>query len=223
MNILIVYAHAEPTSLTSSLKNAAISTFSSMGHVVVESDLYALGFHPVAGKYDFTTLEGHHYDYMLEQKHATENGWGYSPDIVSEMQKIQEAELIIFYTPIWWFSVPAILKGWFDRVLNMGFAWDGGKIYESGMLRGKQAMMVGVAGGPEEFYQPLGKHKATLKQILHPIHHGTLAFCGMDVLEPFFVYSSMNKAPAEYEALLDLHRQEMAIAVTSPRYMSKYR
>jgi NAD(P)H dehydrogenase (quinone) len=159
---------------------------------------------------------------LLCVRHASDNDWGYSPDIVSEMQKIQAADLIIFYTPIWWFSVPAIMKGWFDRVLNMGFAWDGGKIYEAGLLRGKQAMIVGLAGGPEEYYQPLGKHRATLKQILHPIHHGTFAFCGLDVLEPFLVYSSMSKTPQEYSAIIESHRGFVTQAVTNPRFLSKY-
>jgi NAD(P)H dehydrogenase (quinone) len=222
MNILVVYAHHEPTSLTASLKNAGVSTMTSAGHTVVESDLYGMGFHPVAGKYDFTTLREEHFSYLLEQKHASEAEWAFSPDIVSEMQKIQAADIVVFYAPIWWFSLPAIMKGWLDRVLTMGFAWDGGKIYESGLLRGKSAMVVGVAGGPEEFYQPLGKHKATMRQIMHPVHHGTLSFCGLDVLEPFFVYSSMNKTLPEYDAVIDTHRVHILQAVTNPVYLTKY-
>ena len=222
MNILVVYAHHEPGSLVASLKNVGISTMQSMGHEVYESDLYGVGFHPVANKYDFSTLSGGHFNYMLEQKHATGNSWGFSPDIVEQMQRLQEAELVIFYTPIWWFSVPAIMKGWFDRVLTMGFAWDAGKIYEDGLLRGKRALLVGVAGGPEEYYQPLGRHKATLRQVMHPIFHGTFAFCGMDVLDPFFVYSSLNKTPEEFAGVLESHKAAIEQAVNSPKYLSKF-
>lgn len=222
MNILVVYAHHEPASLTGSLKNVAVSTLTSQGHQVVETDLYASGFHPVANKYDFTTLSGGHFNYMLEQKHASDNDWAFSPDIVEEIQKLRAADIVLFYTPIWWFSVPAILKGWFDRVLAMGVAWDGGKIYEAGLLRGKKAMITAVAGGPEEFYQPLNKHRATLKQILHPVHHGTLAFCGMDVLEPFMVHSSMNKSAEDYATLLDTHKAVIDTLVENPHYLSKY-
>jgi len=222
MNVLVVYAHHEPKSLVASLKNIAISTLQAGDHAVVETDLYANGFTPVANKYDFSTLTGKHFNYMLEQKHATLRDLGFAPDVVGEIQRLQEADLVLFYFPVWWFSEPAILKGWFDRVLAMGIAWDGGKIYENGMLLGKKAMVVAVAGGPEEYYQPLGKHKATLKQILHPIHHGTLAFCGMDVLEPFLVYSSMNKTKDEYSSLLERHRSAIEQAVTRPRYLSKY-
>jgi NAD(P)H dehydrogenase (quinone) len=222
MNILVVYAHHEPKSLVASLKNVAISTMHASGHKVVETDLYANGFTPVANKYDFSTLTGKHFNYMLEQKHASEHDLSFAPDVVGEIQRLQEADMVIFYFPVWWFAEPAILKGWFDRVLAMGIAWDGGKIYENGMLRGKKAMVVAVAGGPEEYYQPLGKHKATLKQILHPLHHGTLAFCGMDVLEPFLVYSSMNKTKDEYSSLLERHKQTIDQVLTRPRYLSKY-
>ena len=53
MNILVVYAHHEPGSLVASLKNVGVSTMQSMGHEVYESDLYGIGFHPIANKYDF--------------------------------------------------------------------------------------------------------------------------------------------------------------------------
>ncbi|MCA9347264.1 NAD(P)H-dependent oxidoreductase [Candidatus Saccharibacteria bacterium] len=222
MNILVVYAHHEPKSLVGSLKNLGISKLQEMGHQVVESDLYGIGFHPVANVYDFQTLSGGHFNYMLEQKYATENSWSYSPDVLEQMQRLQAADLVIFYTPIWWSSVPAILKGWFDRVLTMGFAWDSGKIYEDGLLRGKKVLFVGTAASPEEFYQPLGKYRATLRQVLHPILHGTLAFCGMDILDPFFVFSSMNKTPEEYSAILDSHAQAIELAVNNPHYLSKF-
>jgi NAD(P)H dehydrogenase (quinone) len=222
MNVLVVYAHHEPTSLVATLKNAAVASLQALGHAVVESDLYTSGFTAEANKYDLTTLSGGHFNYMLEQKAAAGQDWAFAPDIVAELQKVKAADLILFYAPVWWFSVPAILKGWFDRVLAMGVAWDGGHIYENGLLRGKQAMLTAVAGGPEEYYQPLGKHKATLRQILHPIHHGTFAFCGMDVLEPYTVFSSMNKTAEAYTALIDDHRRVIESLATAPRFLSKY-
>lgn len=222
MNVLVIYAHHEPTSLTGSLKNTAVSLLVSQGHEVVESDLYAMGFQPSANKYDFQTMSGNHYNYMLEQKNASARNLAFSPDIVSEVQKLKNADVLLVYAPIWWFSVPAILKGWFDRVLAMGVAWDGGKIYEEGLLRGKRVMLTVTAGGPEEYYQPLGRHKATLRQILHPIHHGTFAFCGMDVLEPFIVYSAMSKSPMEYAKHIEYHRNVIATVCTEPYYLTRY-
>ncbi len=222
MNILVVYAHHEPTSLTGTLKNIGVSALTELGHTVEISDLYGAGFHASAQKYDFTTLSGQHFNYMLEQRTSAAQDLAFSPDIISEIQKVKAADLILFYAPVWWFSVPAILKGWFDRVLVMGQAWDGGKIYEAGLLRGKKAMLTAVAGGPEEYYQPLGRHRATIRQILHPIHHGTFAFCGMDVIEPFVVYSSLSKSPEQMKELLASHKSYIEQTVTNPHYLSHY-
>jgi NAD(P)H dehydrogenase (quinone) len=222
MNILSVYVHHEPTSLTSSLKNLAVSSLMRQGHLVIESDLYASGFSPKAEKFDFTINSTKHFNYMLEQRFASSNGLAFAPDITSELDKISQADLIIFHTPIWWFSVPAVLKGWFDRVLVMGVAWDGGKIYENGLFRGKSAMLCAVAGGPKEYYQENGKHQATMKQILHPIHHGTLAFCGMDVLEPFVVYNALGQTKEGYEQVLKDYQFKIDNLLTSPTYLQKY-
>jgi NAD(P)H dehydrogenase (quinone) len=222
MTILSVYAHHEPSSLTSALKNTAVSVLLSQGHTVLESDLYASGFAAKAEKYDFTTTAGGHFNYMLEQRHAKETNMGFAPDIVAEIEKLAQADIVIFHTPLWWFSVPAVLKGWFDRVLAMGVAWDGGKIYENGMMRGKQAMVCVVAGGPDEYYRPDGKHKATINQILHPIHHGTLAFCGFDVIEPFSVLNSLGKSPQQLEQVIKDYQFKIEHLADSPAFFSKY-
>src|SRR3989338_7878250 len=147
MNVLIVYAHHEPTSFTAAMKNLAVQVLSSQSHNVTVSDLWGQGFNATAQKWDFVTTTGGHFNYMLEQKHAAKLEMSFSPDILGEIEKVKAANLILFVTPIWWFGVPAIMKGWFDRVLAMGVAWDGGQIYESGLLRSKQAMFIGPAGG----------------------------------------------------------------------------
>src|SRR3954462_6144771 len=108
MNILIVYAHQEPTSFTAAMKNVALDTLSRQGHTIVVSDLYAQGFNAVAQKWDFVTTSGKHFHYMLEQKHAANLDLAFSPDITSKIEKVHAADIILFLTPIWWFSVPAI-------------------------------------------------------------------------------------------------------------------
>ena len=222
MTILSVYAHHEATSLTSALKNVTISVLSHQGHTVLESDLYGSGFAAKAEKYDFTTTSGQHFNYMMEQKHAQLEGMSFAPDIVAEIEKLAQADLVIFHTPLWWFSVPAVLKGWFDRVLAMGVAWDGGKIYENGLLRGKRAMLCVTAGGPNDYYRIDGKHKATIPQILHPIQHGTLAFCGFDVLEPYIVLNALGKNHQQLQSVLTEYQFKIEHLVDSPTYFHKF-
>jgi NAD(P)H dehydrogenase (quinone) len=222
VNVLIVYAHHEPSSYTAALKNVAEATMSHLGHRVLVSDLYGQGFNPVAQKWDFVATSGGHFNYMLEQKHAANLDMAFSPDILGEVQKVKAADLILFVTPIWWFSVPAILKGWFDRVLVMGVTWDSGRIYENGLLRGKQAMVVASGGGPAEYYQPSGKHRATPTQILHPINHGTLAFCGLNVHEPFVITSVLGGDQTYLEKGLKELQFRLEHLIDSPQWLSNF-
>lgn len=222
MNVLIVYAHQEPASFTSAMKNLAVDVLSRQGHSVVVSDLYAQGFSPVAQKWDFVTTTGEHFNYMLEQKHAARLELAFSPDILSEIQKIQHADLVMFVAPLWWSGPPAILKGWFDRVLAMGVAWDAGKFYESGLLHGKQAMLALAAGHPAEYYQPNGKHKTTVTQILQPINFNTLAFSGFNVHEPYVAMNVLGLDLVGREQALKEMRFRLEHLFDSPNWLTLY-
>ena len=72
---------------------------------------------------------------LLAQREAAARGT-FSEDIRREMEKAAWADFLLVVCPVWWFSVPAILKGWFDRVLAAGFAYDFGRIYDKGLLHG---------------------------------------------------------------------------------------
>lgn len=204
------------------MKNLATQVLAGKGHNIATSDLYGQGFNPTAQKWDFVTTSGGHFNYMLEQRHAARLDLAFSPDILGEIEKIRAAEIVLFVTPVWWFSVPAILKGWFDRVLAMGVTWDSGKIYENGLLRGKQAMLIAAAGGPPQYYQENGRHKATAEQILHHVNHGTLAFCGFNVHEPFVALGvlGMDKTARE-KSLKDLEYR-LEHLIESPQWLTYY-
>ncbi len=222
MNILLVYAHDDAKSFTASLHNVAQSILTQQGHNVVSSDLYGVGFHPVAERYDFTTLTGEHYNYMSEQEAAAKQDWAYSPDIVEEIQKIKEAEVILFYFPLWWNAPPAILKGWLDRVLTKGTAWNGDHLFSTGLLRGKAAGVVVSVGDPESFYRPDGLHKATVQQMLYPMLHGTLAFCGFNVLEPFVAYDLTAGNEYGIQEHLRNYTDRVTNLESNPKFLYKY-
>ncbi len=111
MNVLIVHAHPEPGSFTAAMKATAIEELSARGHSVVVSDLYAMSFDPVAKASDFRERQNNDYlVYALEQRHAYE-AETLAEDIAIEVEKLKHADLVILSFPIFWFSVPAILKG----------------------------------------------------------------------------------------------------------------
>ena len=218
----MVYAHNEPTSFTASLLNIAQGIFADAGHKVTVSDLYGVGFNPVAEKYDFNQMSLDHYNYMDEQFHAANHDWAYSVDIVGELQKIQEADLILFYFPLWWNGPPAILKGWLDRVLTKGTAWDGEHIFSTGKYRGKVAGVAVSVGEPESYYSASGVQKASVTQMLYPLLHGTLAFCGFNVLEPFVAHGLTVANEFAIAEQLDAYRARLEKIDTEPRFLYRF-
>jgi NAD(P)H dehydrogenase (quinone) len=222
MNILVVYAHHEPSSFVAALKNITEEELTLQGHQVVISDLYAQGFNPVADKYDFTTLSGHHFNYMLQQQYAVQHNMGFAPDIVGEMQKVQNAQMILWIFPLWWSGMPAIIKGWFDRVFAMGFAWDTDKEFIKGLLRTKTGMIVTCGGYQAEEYSVDGPQKITIETALQPINHNILAYSGMNVLEPFVAMNIFGLNDDSRQKLLEEYRYKMQNITTSPAYLSFY-
>ena len=210
MKVLIVFAHPEPQSFNTALKDTAVSTLEEQGHEVKVSDLYAMGFDPVGGKKDFTSLENESFfKYQMEQVHAWKNDL-FVEEIKAEMEKLEWADLVIFNFPLWWFSLPAILKGWVDRVFAMGFCYGAGKgIYDNGTYRGKKkGMLTLTTGGPDTAYTGTGKN-GDINKILYPIQHGILYFVGMDVLPPFVTYSPARLTDEERKKHIENYKAHL--------------
>lgn len=208
MNALIVYAHPEPKSFNGALKDLAVRVLTEQGHQVQVSDLYAMNFKAVADRGDFAELSNSEFfKYQLEQIHASQNGL-FSPDIAAEMEKLRWADFVLFQFPLWWFSVPAILKGWIDRVFAMGFVYGGGMWYDKGGLKGKKAMLSLTTGGPDHIYSKDGIN-GDIDQILFPIHHGMLFFSGMEVLPPFIAWSVASVSDEQRERYLEEFKQRL--------------
>jgi len=202
MNILYVYAHPNPSSFNGMLKQHALDLFIKLNPNVKFSNLYADHFKAIADWNDFNLNEAEmNSHYFLAQQDAYKNQ-KLSVDINSELTKITWADHIIFQFPLWWFSTPAILKGWFDRVLVKGFAYDAGKIFNDGLLKGKTASLVVTTQSPESAYQTDGLHQATIDTFLHHIHH-TLRFVGIKTLAPFVTYSAFNLEDAQKEKIVN--------------------
>jgi NAD(P)H dehydrogenase (quinone) len=184
MNIFIVHAHPEAQSFTTAMMKTAVAEFTQAGHSVEVSDLYAMNWNPVASANDFGSRKKEDYlVYALEQRYSYEAG-SIVADIAAEIEKIKKADLIIFSFPLYWFSVPAILKGWIDRVLISGFCYGGLRFYDNGGLKGKKVALNFTLGGREHMFGPKAIH-GELDVMLRPLLRGTLAYVGLEVL-PFF-------------------------------------
>ena len=127
MKTLIVLAHPEPRSLNVALKDKAVETLLELGHQVQVSDLYAMNWKAELGIGDFTDDRADPADLGLsrEQEHAFANN-AQTDDVKAEQSRVVWDDWVIFQFPLWWVSMPAILKGWVDRVLSPGVAYSSG-------------------------------------------------------------------------------------------------
>ncbi|MGF6590011.1 NAD(P)H-dependent oxidoreductase [Pseudomonas sp. 2835] len=187
MNVLIVHAHPEPQSFTTALRDQAVATFTAQGHQVQVSDLYAMNWNPVASAADFFSRENPDYlVYALEQRLGVKSQ-SIAADIQQELDKLLWADLVVLNFPIFWFSAPAMLKGWIDRVLVSGVCYGGKRFYDQGGLVGKKALVTVTLGGREHMFGEGAIH-GPLEDMLRPILRGTLAYVGFEVLEPFVAW-----------------------------------
>ncbi|MVT08265.1 NAD(P)H-dependent oxidoreductase [Chitinophaga tropicalis] len=223
MKVLLIYAHPEPESFNGAMFRKTRETLLEAGHELRISDLYAMKFDPVSGKDNFTSLENpHFFKQQLEELHATATG-AFASFIAAEQEKLEWCDLMIWQFPLWWFSVPGILKGWVDRVFAMGRIYGQGKLYENGVFRGKKALLSLTTGGAAETYVEGGFH-GDLDGILRPIQRGMLEFTGFTVLEPHVVYGPARLSPEKREEeLLRLQERLLAVTEESGIEVGKYR
>lgn len=204
MKTLIVYAHPEPKSLNSSLKDLAVSTLESAGHEVRVSDLYAMNWKAVVDAADYGPDASSPLKVALDSGRAFDAGT-LTPDVLAEQEKLLWADTIIFQFPLWWYTMPAILKGWVDRVFTYHFAYGVGEHSDTrygerfgeGTLAGRKALLSVTAGGPQSHYAARGIN-GPIDDLLFPIHHGILYYPGVEVLPPFVLYGTDRLTGEDY-------------------------
>ncbi|XP_042689121.1 ribosyldihydronicotinamide dehydrogenase [quinone] isoform X2 [Centrocercus urophasianus] len=147
------------------------------------------------------------FSYAVEMTEAYKKGC-LSNDLIEEQKKVQEADLLIFQFPLYWFSMPAIMKGWMDRVLVQGFAHDFPNCYDSGLLKNKLAMFSFTTGGTEEMYAK-GSMSGDIRYILWPMQHGIMHFCGVKVLEPHICFAPEYVSEEKRKEMLSAWAQRL--------------
>jgi NAD(P)H dehydrogenase (quinone) len=199
MKIHSVYAHPEISSVTRQLAATTTGHLGNLGHTVQVSDLYGMKWKAAFDDADFLDrVDPQRLNYISESGHAYVSGTQ-TADVTEEQRKLLEADALVLHFPLWWFGMPAILKGWFDRIFAYGFAYgyrDAGNRYRygEGGLAGKRALICVSVGGPSVDYGPRGIN-GPLDQLLFPLTHGTLFFAGMTVLPIFAVYGTVQADP----------------------------
>jgi len=108
MRVLVIYCHPRPDSFSAALRDAAVEGLTASGHAVELRDLYAEGFDPVLP----ASQRG---DYFDEAKNLR--------GVEDHAAALRRADWLVLVYPTWWFGMPAMLKGWLDRVWVPGVAF----------------------------------------------------------------------------------------------------
>lgn len=215
MHIMIVFAHPEPQSFCGAMVERARIALEADGHSVTVSDLYRAGFDPVGGPADFADpLPGDRFHYQSEQRHAFETST-FAADIATEQDRIAAADAYLFVFPLWWGGVPAILKGWFDRVLSYGFAYEDGMRYDRGYFHNRVGMLGIATGGTLRRFTE-GADYGSIEQVLWPTQHCMIEYMGLTTLDPFVAYAAPRVTDEERAAYLDAWEARVLELASTP-------
>ena len=166
MKHLIIYAHPNQDSLNGYFKSTLVGHLQKNDHEVVVRDLYQMNFNPVLSSED-----------MAGQRKGQVAG-----DVKQEQGHIAWAGCVTFIHPIWWTGLPAIMKGYIDRVLSYGFAYRYDQGIQKGLMTGKKAVIINTFGKSQAEYGATGMDKA----LSLTSDKGIYSYCGFDIKEHFF-------------------------------------
>ncbi|HEY0946277.1 MAG TPA: NAD(P)H-dependent oxidoreductase [Opitutaceae bacterium] len=188
MHALIVVSHPDPKSLTHSVAAQIADEVARSGHTVETADLAAEGFDP---RFNLADVAGY------RRKPAP-------ADVVAEQARIDRADALVLVYPVYWWSMPAQLKGWIDRVFSRGWAYDDGP--NMGLvkkLHDLRVHLVGLGGADAPTYERHGYLSAMKTQI----DHGIFDYCGARVVTSQLLLESEIREPsAHFEAARELGR-----------------
>lgn len=164
MKHVVVVAHPAAESFTMALTRTYTAELEQLGHSQRTYDLYRMGFNPVLGAQELLPI-------------TTDRSA--SPDVMKAQDDIRAAAAVTLIYPLWWLSMPAMMKGYVDRVFARGFAYESHEGIVRGLLTGKKAVLMTVSGAPLPLLVKSGNWNAV--QVLQDTH--VLRSTGFELLE----------------------------------------
>lgn len=186
---LIVIAHPNPESFNQAIKEHLVAALREQNHWVKVRDLYVLGFDPVLS---------------LEELQRYDSQEGEVPaDVKAEQEEILWADHLIFIYPTWWWSMPAVMKGYFDRVFIPGFAFTADEQGITGLLTGKKAWVIQTTGSDQAYIEKNGLDR----MVKMPMEIGIFNFCGIEVADHQILAGVPFVSDEEREEMLERFKE----------------
>jgi len=156
MNVLVIFSHPDPKSFNAAILGVVKDELENKGAQFKIKDLYAMHWDPVLSADELA---------------------GKVPDhIAAEQRDVGWADLLVFISPVWWYSVTAIMKGYIERVMSLGFAYDHAEGGPRGLMGGKSAIFITTSGADEKTARDSGMSESMNISLVS----GFGEFCGFD-------------------------------------------
>jgi NAD(P)H dehydrogenase (quinone) len=202
MHVLTVFSHPQRKNFPGAVLDAFVEGVVQSGHTAEVADLHAEGFDP-----RFTAEDHAHF-------------WGgpRPAEAAREAARVDAADALALVFPVYWWSFPALLKGWIDRVFTTGWAYSlDAKSNSRGHLSGKPVMLIGVGGTRQATYDKYGYGDALRTQI----EVGIFNFCGMTDVETHLLLDVDGEANAERRAGYLVDARALGAGLVAPERISK--
>ena len=199
MKVHLVVAHPEKTSFNLALHQVAISTFKNRDINTSVSNLYTEEFVAIAGHTDVLDFpEDENFNLAKAQRWAQKNN-SFVEDIKTEQQKLLSSDMLILQFPLWWWSYPAILKGWLDRVLSSGFA------YGDGAELGRKKVMYSITTGGANNQEELDYYQ----QKIAGLYQDVFGFIGWQIMPAFIAHGVQQNTQQERTIILKNYEKHL--------------
>ncbi len=192
MKTLIIVGHPNPSSFNKNgILQAVKNQLTEMKHEVIVRDLYEMNFNPILSGSDFASFQS-----------------GQIPtDIKAEQDNISWANNIIVIHPTWWIGRPAIMQGYYDRILAFNFAFTVDQNGARGLLKNEKALIINTAGSPETVYDGWPDSKQLLSR---PTTEGVWGYCGVPNVKHLEFYGIPMSSDEERSSILDQVKKTVA-------------
>jgi len=168
VNVLVVFSHPRRNSFCGAVMDSFIAGLAKAGHKAEIADLHGEGFDP-----RMTTADEPDWDNPRKR---------YTDEVLAEQARISRNEALAFVFPVWWWSIPGMLKGWVDRVWNNGWA------YGDVTLPHRKALLIGTCSGSAATFAKRAYAPAMQAQLVV----GVMNYCGIEAAEMELLYDVMD-------------------------------
>lgn len=191
MKHAVIIAHPNPDSLTCSVAQAYVRDVEALGQQTVTRDLYRIGFDPC----------------LKASEIPKPSGYQFGADVVAERKALADADVFAFFYPLWFNAPPAILKGYVDRVMSMGFGYEPGMGGTETLLDGKRMISFTTSGAPDHWMTETG----ALQALLALFDRHVSRMCGLQMVDHVHVGGIVSGITAEaYEDIVKGVRRAVA-------------